>query len=331
MAAELRGTLLSVLDDPLFQLGSCEMEGAKDLAKKVTEVSSEHSKSEDFKTFATSLINSLKRALTLPGNIKCYTTQREKVWRSFHHIQEIELPLLWSSLFRELGLPDKAIGVMLLTQHVNQKPFEGLLTKDVMCADRTTSQASFTSDDANALQYAAGYVPFALKKKLAHRPEFVKCLEQLEVKGEGDTYLAYTTEWIKSVNRGKLFKLSDDAFYFFCELERKVGAYLCDLFKSASEHTYVEKKKVVIANIVEDTDIQFSWLLLCLDLDDDEMSKELLGLVVEMWITICGFSMASAWVEYYKQSKKTCTKKKQGLRKGLKRKELAQQQLDSEK
>ena len=199
-----------------------------------------------------------------------------------------------------------------------------------MCADRTTSQASFTSDDANALRYAAGYVPFALKKKLAHRPEFVKCLEQLEVKGEGDTYLAYTTEWIKLVNRGKLFQLSDEAF-FFCELERKVGAYLSDLFKSASEHTDVEKKKVVISNIVEDIDVQFSWLLLCIDLDDDEISKELLGLVIEMWITIRGSSMASAWVEYYKQNKETYTKKKQGLRKGLKRRELAQQQLDSEK
>ena len=112
MAAELCSALLSVLNDPLFQLGSCEMEGAKDLAKKITEVSSEHSKSEDFKTFATSLINSLKRALTLPGNIKCYTTRREKVWRSFHDKQEIELPLLWSSLFRELGLPDKALGII---------------------------------------------------------------------------------------------------------------------------------------------------------------------------------------------------------------------------
>lgn len=331
MAAELRSALLSVLDDPLFQLGSCEMEGAKNLAKKIAEVSTECSKSEDFKTFATSLVSSLERALTLPENIKCYTTRRERVWRSFHHKQEIELPLRWSSLFRDLGLSDKAPGFVLLTQHINQKLFEQLLTKDAMCADKatsSTSQTSFTSDELNALRYAAGYVPFALKKKLAHRPEFVKCLEQLEVKGEGDSYLAYTTEWIKLVNRGKLFQLSDEAFHFFCNLERKVGAYLHDLFRSTSsqivERTDVEKK-MIISNIIEDTDVHFSWLLLCLDLDDDELSKELLGLVTEMWITIRGFSMASAWIEYYKQSKEKCTKKQQGLRKGLKCKQLAQQ------
>ena len=34
MVAELRSALLSVLDDPLFLLGSCEMEGTKNLAKK---------------------------------------------------------------------------------------------------------------------------------------------------------------------------------------------------------------------------------------------------------------------------------------------------------
>ena len=82
---------------------------------------------------------------------------------------------------------------------------------------------------------------------------------------------------------------------------------------------------MIISNIIKDTDVHFSWLLLCLDLDDDELSKELLGLVTEMWITIRGFSMASAWIEYDKQSKEKCTKKQQGLRKGLKRKQLAQQ------
>ena len=45
----------------------------------------------------------------------------------------------------------------------------------------------------------------------------------------------------------------------------------------------MEAKSETIANIVEDTDVHFSWLLLCLD---EELSKELLGLVVEMLITI---------------------------------------------
>ena len=34
-------------------------------------------------------------------------------------------------------------------------------------------------------------------------------------------------------------------------------------------------------SIIEDTDVQYSWLL-CLDLDDEELSNELLKNVVEM-------------------------------------------------
>ena len=34
---------------------------------------------------------------------------------------------------------------------------------------------------------AARYVPFALKKKLSRRPEFVQYLDQLGVSGPGDT------------------------------------------------------------------------------------------------------------------------------------------------
>ena len=78
---------------------------------------------------------------------------------------------------------------------------------------------------------------------------------------------------------------------------------------------------------MEDTDVQFSWLLLCLDLDDEELSNELLKNVVEMWLTIRGFSMANTWMEYYKQFNESNTKSKTGLWKGLKRKKL---QLDED-
>ena len=70
---------------------------------------------------------------------------------------------------------------------------------------------------------------------------------------------------------------------------------------------------------MEDTDVQISWLLLCLDLDDEELS---LKHVVEMWLSIRGFSMANMLMEYYKQCNESSTKSETGLRKGLKRKKL---------
>lgn len=68
-----------------------------------------------------------------------------------------------------------------------------------------------------------------------------------------------------------------------------------------------QSKQQIVSSIMEDTDVQFSWLL-CLDIDD-EFSNELLKNVVEMWLTICWFSMANAWIDY-KQANESNTAKK---------------------
>ena len=100
----------------------------------------------------------------------------------------------------------------------------------------------------------------------------------------------------------------------------KVCAYLKDIFFAGGQSD--QSKQQIISSIMEDTDVQFSWLLLCLDLDDEELSNELLKNVVEMWLTIHGFSMANAWMEYYKQADESNTKSKKGFRKGMKQKKL---------
>ena len=49
-----------------------------------------------------------------------------------------------------------------------------------------------TDEEANALRYVAGYVPFSLQKKLRHRPEFSECLKGMGVEGSPEGYLEYT-------------------------------------------------------------------------------------------------------------------------------------------
>ena len=56
------------------------------------------------------------------------------------------------------------INTALLSEHVNQK----LFMAKMVC----NRSPALTDDEANALRYAAGYVPFSLQKKLCHRPEF---------------------------------------------------------------------------------------------------------------------------------------------------------------
>ena len=50
---------------------------------------------------------------------------------------------------------------------------------------------------------------------------------------------------------------------------------------------------------------------------DGEIARSLLKLIMEHWITIHGYSQASAFLEHYKQSVKAGVQKAKGIRKKL--------------
>jgi len=50
---------------------------------------------------------------------------------------------------------------------------------------------------------------------------------------------------------------------------------------------------------------------------DQESKAVLLRMTVDLWVTIRGFSLTSAWVERYKSMNKTGIQKSKGLRKKL--------------
>ena len=68
---------------------------------------------------------------------------------------------------------------------------------------------------------------------------------------------------------------------------------------------------------MDDDSILFSWIFVSRELDEND-SKELLHQVIEMWLTIRGYSTAGA---HYKQIKKDIIQGKHALRKDLARKD----------
>ena len=58
--------------------------------------------------------------------------------------------------------------------------------------------------------------------------------------------------------------------------------------------------------------------MLSVDIDGEEESVELLRDIVELWLTIRGFSIAGQWMEIYKKCSSKTTKKSKSLRKTLK-------------
>ena len=65
--------------------------------------------------------------------------------------------------------------------------------------------------------------------------------------------------------------------------------------------------------MIEDEDVAFYWSMLSADWEECD-SQALLELVVNMFVTIRGFSFASAWVEKYKTASAKSLQKSKGLR-----------------
>ena len=311
-----------ILEEGLFGCGSLRSESAKRLSKKLLEALCDDVKLNIFETFSSKLVALLNTATIAPSNVKTFRTKRERMWTAFHTLQLKKLPPLWDALFQDVNCNiSESDEVALFTQHINEKVFEMAVLQRTSIKSTTSKVPPLTENEANALRYAAGYVPFALKTKLSDRPEFVSFLSTLAVSGEDSDYLAYTRKWIDRVDRGGLFRINDQSYAFFKDVEMITRKHLAQMFSLASTgQDSVMQRQDILDNIVNHPDVQFSWSIVCAPLDDEYMADELLKHVVDLWLTIRGFSEAGSWMEYYKQCKMECTKRVHGLRTSLKRK-----------
>ena len=74
-------------------------------------------------------------------------------------------------------------------------------------------------------------------------------------------------------------------------------------------------KQRVIDNVMKNENVQWYWTLLSQDIDSEDAAIELLKEIVQLWVTVQGFSLVLTWMETYKRNNKTSTKKSHGLRK----------------
>ena len=100
------------------------------------------------------------------------------------------------------------------------------------------------------------------KKKGRKYSEFVCCLGEMSVAGEGSTVLEYTEKWINLVNRGGLFPLNDNTFSFFVQVERRVQALLPGHVLSTLSDDKESFRQDVIDKVVGDEEVQFYWTIL---------------------------------------------------------------------
>ena len=88
-----------------------------------------------------------------------------------------------------------------------------------------TAHSALTYEEINAIRYAAGYVPRALKKKLTKSPHPLKedlqvCL--LDLLDDGHKESNESQDWIALINRGGLTRINHNTFQLFLAMEHEL-------------------------------------------------------------------------------------------------------------
>ena len=329
-AAILRSAICAIFDDEDCQLDTPRMKLAKEAAKVILDSSADchHDGQDMFESFADKIVGTYQKLVpdpAIPKSKKAFDNKKRHLWSKFHSARISELRVLWKEYFQSSALDVKYLEDPLLCEYVNEKLF-GMFVKTMYeVNEQQIVVADPTENDLNALRYAAGYVPWKLLQKYSkptctdpNRQDFIVCLSSLSQKGEGSvtsTYLEYTKRWLLAIDRGGLFHIHDEAYNMFYEIECLVKKFLTTL------DGFEKDKQDAIAQIANNDSIQFYWSMIAVELDDI-VGQQLLTEIIELWVTIRGFSIAGAFVEQYKQITKSCTKKSTGLRKQLKRRKL---------
>ena len=138
--------------------------------------------------------------------------KREKMWGQFHERNSTKFVSLWRNLMQT------AIGRMatpIFFQFVTDVMFKQLIKCHFLLkVDKIQAEKhqALTYEESNALRYAAGYVPQALRKQLekgSHplKEELILCLaEMCEGNDDPDVDHDSSSDWIKEINRGGLIK-----------------------------------------------------------------------------------------------------------------------------
>lgn len=259
------------------------------------------------------LLGDLNEALLNPtGKV----LHRDKLWQSYFYIRSKETFINRWTVF--LCSANSPVGSPVLYQHLTDLVFKELLhlKYSVVAKDpENASTSPLTYNEVNALRYAAGYVCRHIRKKVeaSNHPlkeEMVLSLMTM-VKEKSDTTSGPCEEWTDLADRGGLWHIRENTHSFFLCLEEETRVHLQSLL------TETNKKQKIIQELIDNENVQFYWLIVGADFEEENeaVHSELLKRIVELFVTMRGFSYASAWLEKYKQGAKKGTQKSKSLRK----------------
>ena len=113
-----------------------------------------------------------------------------------------------------------------------------------------------TFEEENAVHFVGGYVLRVIKedpKNLNILPLVFKLINT-----EKDGHVGSSQEWLKSIDRGGLIDITDEAFQFFYSIELVIRRY----FNSSQTRDMVDGfNEEVYTAVLQDDDVLFNWCL----------------------------------------------------------------------
>ena len=239
---------------------------------------------------------------------------REKMWTNFHCLRSSkEFCDMWEKLLRSLQMPICPI----FYQHVTANVMEHVIKLKLPVAQSSASSQSVTSltyEEENAIRYVGGYVVKSVRAMLKSPEdnELFLGLDELCITDD-DVEPAESEEWLCSIDRGGLTRITDDAYLFFVSVETSVRRH----FHIGNTQMMNDKfRDVVTQDTIKDDDVLFYWCISSASMNQDCANK-LLEKIIHKWITIRGFSFAKTMLEMYKKEAKKGTQKSKALRRIL--------------
>ena len=203
----------------------------------------------------------------------------------------------------------------VIIQFLIDKLFKAIIQSHVTVQTITPggcSEVTLTYIEQNALRYAAGYIPKHLRSNLkssAHPLKRELMWRLLDLTDEMDDVTADESEdWLNMIDRGGLQHVTHKTYILLLSMEMALQRSLPTI--------KVDFKEKVTAAIMKDDDVLFNWVMISGDWESEE-ADTLFTMITNLWVTIRGFSFASAWVEKYKLAYHQSIQKSKGIRKHL--------------
>lgn len=218
----LQNAVSALLEDDAFTLPSGPARSAYSTATRVAKWIKDHPQAA--RTFEQQLTTSMQTKC-LKFRQSSMKIKREKMWSAYHMLCTSDAYVnQWKAFLFECGVAETS---SMFCQYVGDHVFEELIKTsfplvEPAASSDTPSQSSLTHKEQNAVCYAAGWVPRALKKKLSksthHLSKDLKlCL--LDLLDDGDEEANDTKAWVDLVNRGGLRRVNDLTFEVFLAME----------------------------------------------------------------------------------------------------------------